>query len=80
MTARPNRNGKKSTQPGSSRQNHRIAGTVAKSSPVLSGQALLNDMDSYREKVSASPDAARGFLTRLGVMTPDGTLKTLIRG
>lgn len=80
MTARSNRNGKESTPPSSTHQNHRTARVVAKSPPVIGGQALLKDMDSYREKVSASPDAARGFLTRLGVMTLDGTLKTLIRG
>lgn len=46
----------------------------------LTGQALLDDMEAYRKKVAATPDSARGFLTRLGVMTPEGKAKKLIRG
>lgn len=46
----------------------------------LTGQALLDDMEAYRKKVAATPDSARDFLTRLGVMTPKGKAKKLIRG
>lgn len=46
----------------------------------LTGQALLKDMKAYHEKVAATPESARGFLTRLGVMTSDGKSKKLIRG
>lgn len=49
-------------------------------SQLLVGQALLDDMEAYRKKVVASPESARDFLTRLGVMTPSGRVKTLIRG
>lgn len=45
----------------------------------LSGKALLKDMRSYQKKVAASPDAARDFLTQLGVLTPTGKPKRLIR-
>ena len=47
---------------------------------ILTGQALLDDMEAYRKKVAATPDSARSFLTRLGVMTPSGKAKKLIRG
>jgi transcriptional regulator of met regulon len=46
----------------------------------LTGQALLDDMEAYRKKVAATPDTARDFLTRLGVITPSGKTKKLIRG
>ncbi len=46
----------------------------------LTGKALLADMKAYGKQVSASPEGARDFLTRLGVMTPSGKVKTLIRG
>jgi len=46
----------------------------------LTGQALLDDMETYRKKVAATPASARDFLTRLGVMTPKGKAKKLIRG
>lgn len=46
----------------------------------LTGQALLKDMKAYHKKVAATPESARGFLTRLGVMTSDGKAKKLIRG
>lgn len=49
-------------------------------SQALVGQALLDDMEVYRKKVAASPKSARNFLTRLGVMTRSGRVKTLIRG
>ncbi len=47
---------------------------------LLTGQALLDDMEAYRKRVAATPDSARSFLTRLGVMTPSGKAKKLIRG
>jgi transcriptional regulator of met regulon len=46
----------------------------------LTGQALLNDMQAYRDKVTASPAAARDFLMGLGVLTEQGKSKRLIRG
>lgn len=46
----------------------------------LTGQALLDDMEAYRKKVAATPESALDFLIRLGVMTPGGRVKTLIRG
>ena len=56
------------------------AAASALGSQQLNGQALLNDMGTYRKKVAATPESARDFLTRLGVMTPGGKVKTLIRG
>lgn len=47
---------------------------------MLTGQALLKDMKLYRKQVVASPESARNFLIRLGVMTVDGRTKKLIRG
>ena len=47
---------------------------------LLTGQALLDDMDAYRKQVTSSPEAARSFLKRLGVLTKGGKTKTLIRG
>ena len=61
----------------------RVAKSVAASvlfSQPLTGQALLEDMEAYRKKVAATPQSARNFLTRLGVMTPSGKAKKLIRG
>jgi len=46
---------------------------------ILIGQALLDNMKAYRKKVTATPDSARSFLTRLGVMTPNGKVKKLIQ-
>lgn len=53
---------------------------VVSGGQFLTGQALLDDMEAYRKKVAATPDSARDFLTRLGVMTPSGKVKKLIRG
>lgn len=47
---------------------------------LLTGQALLDDMDDYRRQVTSSPAAAQSFLRRLGVLTKGGKTKTLIRG
>jgi len=47
---------------------------------ILEGEALLKDMRAYRKKVAASPEAARKFLVELGVLTPEGKRKNLIRG
>jgi len=44
----------------------------------LSGQALLDDMTAYGKKVAATPDSARDFLHRLGVLTKDGKRRDLI--
>lgn len=46
----------------------------------LSGQALIDDMRKYRERVTATPESARQFLMDLGVLTKSGKPKTLIRG
>ena len=53
---------------------------VAGCNKVLQGHELLADMEAYRAKVAASPESARNFLMRLGVMTAAGTLKTLTHG
>lgn len=47
---------------------------------VLTGAALLADMNAYRQEITATPDTARNFLVRLGVMTKSGKTKKLIRG
>jgi hypothetical protein len=52
----------------------------ALSGQLLTGQALLDDMEAYRKKVAATPKSARVFLIRLGVMTSSGKAKKLIRG
>ena len=52
---------------------------VVNHTKVLEGEALLKDMRAYRKKVTASPAAARKFLVELGVLTPDGKKKRLIR-
>lgn len=49
------------------------------SAQLLTRKALLADMKAYGKKVSATPETARDFLTRLGVMTRSGKLKKLIR-
>jgi len=56
------------------------AASNALAGPLLTGQALLDDMEAYRKKVAATPKSARIFLTRLGVMTTSGKAKKLIRG
>ena len=56
----------------------KASGTVSVAPRELAGQALLDDMEAYRKEVTATPEAARNFLIRLGVMTPDGSMKTLI--
>jgi len=68
---------KKSAQP--ERAVKSAAGNALAGS-LLTGQALLDDMEAYRKKVAATPKSARVFLTRLGVMTPNGKAKKLIRG
>jgi transcriptional regulator of met regulon len=57
-----------------------VESVVRVSGVLLSGQALLDDMDAYRRQVTASPEAAQSFLKRLGVLTKGGKTKTLIRG
>lgn len=57
-----------------------VRGEVGPSGALLTGQALLDDMDDYRRQVTSSPAAAQSFLQRLGVLTKDGKTKTLIRG
>jgi len=55
----------------------KASGNVSVAPRELTGQALLDDMEAYRKEVTATPEAARSFLIRLGVMTPDGSIKTL---
>lgn len=43
-------------------------------------EELLNDMDAFRQRVSANPDAARAFLVSAGLLTKNGHLRSLIRG
>ena len=45
----------------------------------LAANALLADMQAHSRQVTATPDTARDFLTRVGVLTPSGKLKQLIR-
>jgi hypothetical protein len=47
---------------------------------ITSHAALLADMDVYRREVTATPEMAKAFLMRLGVLTPRGKTKQLIRG
>lgn len=56
-----------------------VAGSTL-SGQLLTGQALLDDMEAYRKKVAATSKSARIFLIRLGVMTTSGKAKKLIRG
>lgn len=46
---------------------------------ALSGKALLDDMEQFRKEVTATPEAARAFLRKLGVLTKDGKRQDLIR-
>lgn len=46
---------------------------------VLTGKALLKDMENYRKEVTSTPKSAQAFLQRLGVITPAGRAKKLIR-
>ncbi len=43
-------------------------------------QDLLDDMKAFRREVTASPEAARAFLIRAGLLTKTGKQKQLIRG
>ncbi|MDY0072960.1 MAG: hypothetical protein RBR77_09960 [Thauera sp.] len=45
---------------------------------MLTGQALLDDMEAFRKEVTATPEAAREALRRIGVLAEDGKLKRLI--
>ena len=57
-----------------------IGSVVNASGGLLTGQALLDDMDDYRRQATSSPAAAQSFLQRLGVLTKGGKTTTLIRG
>ena len=37
-------------------------------------QETMKGLDAHQKKVTASPDAARAFLTRLGVLTKKGNV------
>lgn len=52
--------------------------TTASSLRMLTGQALLDDMEAFRKEVTATPEAAREALRRIGVLGNDGRLKRLI--
>ena len=77
--AMPTRSDKKSKIRNSAgkTQAAKALGNVSVAPRELAGQALLDDMEAYRNEVTATPEAARNFLIRLGVMTPDGSMKTL---
>lgn len=68
--------------PNASRPAKKIVTPTAVAARDLSGQALLSDMRAYKDKdkVTASPAAARDFLVGLGVLTEQGKTKRLIRG
>lgn len=71
---------KKTVKPVECERIAKSAERGALNSQLLTGSALLKDMKAYHKKVTSTPDSARDFLTRLGVMTSDGKVKTLIRG
>lgn len=71
---------KKTAKPAARARVAKSVKVSALSDQLLTGQALLKDMKAYHKKVAATPESARNFLTRLGVMTSDGKAKTLIRG
>lgn len=71
---------KKTAKPLERERNAKSVKRGAINAQLLTGSALLKDMKAYHKKVAATPDSARDFLTRLGVMTSDGKSKTLIRG
>lgn len=62
---------------------HRIRRTsapVVGQTKILEGEELIRDMRRFRKEVTASPATARKFLVELGVLTPEGKKKNLIRG
>jgi hypothetical protein len=77
MTTRTGTRGKKTGGPEAKTKAPKVLKQVSVAPRELTGQALLDDMEAYRKEVSATPEAARSFLIRLGVMDPDGTMKTL---
>ena len=46
---------------------------------MLTGQALIDDMQAFGREVAADPALAKDLLMKMGVMTKTGKLKTLIR-
>lgn len=48
-------------------------------SNMLTGQALIDDMQAFGREVAADPALAKDLLMKMGVMTKTGKLKTLIR-
>ncbi len=55
-----------------------LATTTTSSLRMLTGQALLDDMEAFRKEVTATPEAAREALRRIGVLGEDGKPKRLI--
>ena len=55
------------------------SGAKTHQAKVLAGAALLRDMEKHRKEVTTSEETARQFLIDLGVLTPSGKRKTLIR-
>ena len=53
---------------------------AAGSTKALEGKELIRDMRRFRKEVTATPASARKFLIELGVLTPEGKKKSLIRG
>ncbi|MDY0046038.1 MAG: hypothetical protein RBS10_01340 [Thauera propionica] len=57
---------------------HELVTATASPLRMLSGKALLDDMEAFRKEVTATPEAAREALRRIGVLGKDGKLKRLI--
>lgn len=60
------------------------AAKAAKAAPLVyrtfaTHQDMLDDMEAFRRKVTASPEAARAFLVSAGLITKDGKQIQLIR-
>lgn len=64
---------------------HRKSAKATKAAPVVyrtfaTHQELLDDMEAFRRKITATPETARAFLIRAGLITKSGKQKQLIRG
>lgn len=57
---------------------HASSGRALRGS-MLTGQALVDDMQAFGREVAADPALAKNLLIKMGVMTKAGKLKTLIR-
>ena len=57
-----------------------VKATAAVARNFATHEDLIADMRSFRKTVTASPEAARAFLVRAGLLTKNGKTKQLIRG